>query len=121
VNAGLLLLSAVLVTVTCLVHSVMGERRLIGPIMQLRHGVLQNDLARQVLRFAWHFTSGLGLIIAAVLVTARSNPGIDRTLILTIGLVLTGSGLIDAIYTKGKHIGWPLLTAAGLSALASTL
>ena len=121
-TAVLLMISAVLVLATCLVHSLVGERRLIGPLMSLRTGVLQNDLARQVLRFAWHFTSGLGLIVAYVLFSYARNPlAIDRTMIVLIGLVLAGSGLFDAIYTRGKHIGWPFLTAAGATALAALL
>lgn len=116
----LLLLSALLVVITCLTHSIVGERRLIGPLMLQREGVLQHPLARQVLRFVWHFMSGLGFIVAYVLLTTAQDPmGIDRTLILLIGLLLAGSGLFDAVYTRGKHIGWPLLTAAGLTALAS--
>lgn len=121
-NAPLLLLSAVLTVITCLVHSIVGERRLIGPITRLRDGVLSNVLARQVLRFAWHFTSALGMVAALALYLAATDPSaIDRRLIVLIGLVLAGSGLIDAIYTRGKHIGWPLLTAAGASALAALI
>lgn len=119
-NAALLPISAGLVLLTCLTHSIVGERRLIGPLMQLRVGVLQNDLARQVLRFAWHLTSALGLIVAWLLVSyARSPSAIDPAMIVLIGLILAGSGLIDAIYTRGKHIGWPLLFAAGATTLAS--
>ncbi len=119
-NAALLLISAGLVLLTCLTHSIVGERRLIGPLMQLRVGVLQNDLARQVLRFAWHLTSALGLIVAWLLVSyARSPSAIDPAMIVLIGLILAGSGLIDAIYTRGKHIGLPLLFAAGATTLAS--
>lgn len=29
----------------------------------------------------------------------------------------TATGRLDAIHTRGKHIGWPFLTAAGLCAL----
>lgn len=121
-SAILLTVSAALVVVTCLTHSLLGEKRLIGPLMALRAGVLQSDLARQVLRFAWHFTSGLGLIVAYVLFSyAREPSTIDPAMIVLIGLVLAGSGLFDAIYTRGKHIGWPLLTAAGATTLAALL
>ena len=37
----------------------------------------------------------------------------------TVAKTVAASGLIDAIYTRGKHIGWPLLTAAGISTLAA--
>jgi hypothetical protein len=120
VSSVLLFLAAALVMVTCLTHSILGERRLIGPLMQLRAGVLQNDLARQVLRFAWHFTSALGLVVVWLLIGYALYPStIDPAMIVLIGLILAGSGLIDAIYTRGKHVGWSLLFAAGATTLAS--
>ncbi|MFV0645338.1 MAG: hypothetical protein ACK5NN_12705 [Sphingomonadaceae bacterium] len=119
-SSGLLYLSAALVLATCLTHSIVGERRLIRPLIQLRVGILQSDLARQVLRFAWHFTSGIGLIVVFVLFEAAQNaPSMNRSLVLLTGLVLSSAGIFDAFYTRGKHIGWPLLTAAGLTALAA--
>jgi hypothetical protein len=51
---GLLLLTATLLVLTALIHSVLGERRLIGPLVARRDGILANDLARVILRFAWH-------------------------------------------------------------------
>ena len=118
----LLMISATLVLITCLTHSVVGEKRLIGPVMALRAGVLQSDLARQVLRFAWHLMSALGLIVAFLLFQYARNPStIDPAMIVLIGLILAGCGLFDAIYTRGKHIGWPLLTAAGATTLAALL
>ena len=114
------MISAALVVVTCLTHSLVGEKRLIGPILKLRVGVLQNDLARQVLRFAWHLMSGLGVIVAFLLFGYARNPStIDPAMIVLIGLILAGSGLFDAIYTRGKHVGWPLLATAGVTTLAT--
>ena len=121
-NSTLLLIAAALVVVTCLTHSLLGEKRLIGPLLDIHVGVLQSDLARKVLRFAWHLMSGLGLIVAFLLFNyARSPSSIDPAMIVLIGLILTGSGLFDAAYTRGKHIGWPLLTAAGVTTLATLL
>jgi uncharacterized membrane protein HdeD (DUF308 family) len=122
VSAALLYAAAACVVVTCLVHSLIGEMRLIGPIMAIRTGVLQNDLARKVLRFAWHFMSALGLISAYVLIAAARNPlHADHILLLLIGIIFTGAGFFDAIYTRGKHIGWPLLVAAGLTTLSALI
>jgi len=122
VTSALLILAAVLVVLTCLTHSLLGERRLIGPLLTLRAGVLQSDLARQVLRFAWHLLSALGLLLAYLLFTYGQDPDAANLVMITlIGLTLTGFGLFDAIYTRGKHIGWPLLTAAGVTTLAALL
>lgn len=117
-----LCLSAVLVVLTCAVHSIVGEIRLIGPIMRQREGILASDLARQVLRFAWHFMTALGFLLAWFLINmgAGSMP-VDEASVLLVGFVLVCAGVIDAIYTRGKHIGWPLIVASGGAALAALL
>lgn len=109
--------SAIMMVLTALVHSWLGERRLIGPIIASDHGVMQRDLARKVLRFAWHFTSVLMLVNAAVV----AWPGTPRGLIQITGIAWLGVGLFDAIYSRGQHVGWPALTLSGALALIGTL
>lgn len=98
---------------TAVVHGALGERRLIGPLMTLDRGIMGIDLARKVFRLAWHALSLLMLVSAASVVW----PGTPRELILLIGVAWTATGLFDAIYTRGRHIGWPFLTASGVFAL----
>ncbi len=98
---------------TALVHSVLGERRLIAPILALDTGPVAVPLGRGVLRFAWHFTSVL-MIISALVV---AWPGTPAMLIVVTGSLWLAVGLFDAVYTKGKHVGWPFLAGAGLLAL----
>ena len=106
-------ISAAAMLATAFAHSYFGERRLIGPILDYDSGVMTRQLARQVTRFAWHFTSILMLLSALLVVW----PGTPRTLILIAGVTWLAVGLFDAIYTRGRHIGWPLLSAAGLAAI----
>ena len=106
-------LSAAFMALTALAHSVLGERRLIAPILSLDAGVLKNALARQVLRGAWHLTSILMILNGAALTIT----GMPRQFVLLTGVVWLAVGLFDAAYTKGKHIGWPLLAASGLFAI----
>ena len=110
---SLLWLSAALMVATAFVHGVLGERRLIGPLMTLDQGVMGADLARRVFRLAWHALSLLMLVSAAAVIW----PGTPRGLILLIGAAWTATGLFDAVYTRGRHIGWPFLTASGALAL----
>ena len=110
-------LSAAFMASTALVHGVLGERRLIRPLMMPDQGVMSVDLARRVFRLAWHALSLLMLVSAASVVW----PGTPRELILLIGTAWTATGLFDALYTRGKHIGWPFLTASGLFALIGAL
>lgn len=109
-------LSAAFMTATALVHGVLGERRLIAPLMTLDQGVMGVDLARRVFRLAWHALSLLMLVSAASVVW----PGTPRDLILLIGIAWTATGLADALYTRGRHIGWPFLAMSGVCALVGS-
>lgn len=106
-------LSAACMATTALVHGALGEKRLIQPLMMLDDGIMGVDLARKVFRFAWHAMSVLMLVSAAVVLW----PGTPRGLILLTGAAWTAVGLFDAVYTRGRHIGWPILTASGVFAL----
>ncbi|MEL0154568.1 MULTISPECIES: hypothetical protein [unclassified Sphingopyxis] len=110
-------LSATLMVATALVHGLLGERRLVRPLMSLDSGIMGIDLARRVFRLAWHALSLLMLVSAASILW----PGTPRGLILLIGAAWTATGLFDAVYTRGRHIGWPFLTASGLLAIAGAL
>ena len=115
-------LAALLLAATMLIHSILGQKRLIRPLLDEKAGVMQRPLARFILPFAWHSTSAIGLILAAVLLCWAWAPGAART----IGLAATATvfvvgGVGDAIGSKGRHVGWPFLTAIGLCALAALL
>jgi hypothetical protein len=117
-----LTLASLLLVVTMCVHSVMGQRRLVRPLLDDGAGVMRHPLARFIMPFAWHLTSGIGLVVAAILLAWAWKPDQARFIGLTAtGLVFTASGLVDAIGSKGKHIGWAPLTLIGLSAFAALL
>ena len=116
----LLTIAALIMLATMLVHSVLGQRRLIQPLLDEEAGVMQQPLARFIVPFAWHLTSFIGFIIAAIFLAWAWVP--DQA--LTIGLAATGAvftvgGIGDAIGSKGQHVGWPPLTLIGLCALAA--
>lgn len=119
-NEVLLYISAVLALVTILVHSIVGEKRLITPLVNSDHGVMEADLAKQVIRFAWHFTSILGLIAVYILFDAAQDfAAADKSLLLITGGAFLFAGIYDAIVTRGKHIGWPLLAAIGFLTIST--
>jgi len=113
----LLWLSATLMVATALMHSVLGEKRLINPILALNGEIMRSPLARQVLRMAWHVTS-LFMALTALFVVWPATPEI---LILATGILWLVAGLIDGIVTKGKHVGWLPLTLSGVSAMGGVL
>ncbi len=109
---SLLTLSAAAMILTAIAHSLVGEKRLIGPLLAMRIDILSGYRANLV-RFAWHFTSLL-MIVTALLVAWPDTP---VPLIKITGAIWLFAGVIDGFLTRGKHIGWPLLSAAGLLAL----
>ena len=108
-----LLLAAFLCVVTAGIHSLLGEQRLIGPLLDSQSRIMREPLARSVLRFAWHWTSALWLLVAMVLVSAATGSFVDRTILLAIALAHIVCGLLDAAITRGKHIGWPFILSIG--------
>jgi hypothetical protein len=101
-----------MMVLTGIAHSIVGEKRLIGPLLTLNIDLLSGYRSNLV-RFAWHFTSLL-MIVTALLV---AWPGTPAPLIQITGAMWLIAGVGDAILTRGKHIGWPLLSAAGILAL----
>jgi hypothetical protein len=119
---GLVLVAAVLLIVTAFVHSVLGERRLIGLLIARRDGILASDLARFILRFAWHLTSVTWLVLGLILIQFVRNPTTARFwAVAATGVAFTGIGVFDAVATRGRHVGWPLLAGIGIAALLSLL
>lgn len=117
-----LTIAALLILVTMCVHSLLGQRRLIQPLLDQGTGVMQRPLARFVVPFAWHLTSFIGLIVAAILLAWAWAPGSARFIGLVIaGAVFTIAGVWDAIGSRGKHVGWLPLTLIGLACLGALL
>ena len=115
-----LTIAAILIVATMCVHSILGQKRLIRPILKQGAGVMQRPLARFILPFGWHLMSLFGLIIAAILLAWAWAPGQARSIGLAMtGLVFTASGLVDAVGSKGQHVGWAPLTLIGLVSLAA--
>ncbi|MBH5322522.1 hypothetical protein [Aurantiacibacter sediminis] len=112
----MLLMAAALCAITALIHSVLGEHRLIGPILASGMPLMESPLARNVTRFAWHWTTVLWFCVAAVLVLAAYGDIDAPWLILGIGIAHLVAGVADAVMTRGQHMGWPLITLIGVLA-----
>lgn len=111
---------AALLVVTGAVHSLLGEQRLIMPLLRQRQGILDSAQARFLLRLTWHGFSILAVILALVLLTAVWRPeAVARVTLAMTGVVFLVFGLVDVVATRGRHIGWPFLTAIGVVALAA--
>ena len=109
-----------LLILTAAIHSLLGEMRLITPLMRERTGVLASAQYRFLLRLTWHLVSVLWLALAVILLAAvwRPETVVRVALAVTGGLFLV-CGLVDAVATRFRHIGWPFLTAFGVLALGA--
>jgi len=117
-----LTIASLLLVATMGVHSILGQKRLIRPILKQGTGVMQRPLARFILPFGWHLMSLFGLIIAAILLAWAWAPDQAQTIGLAMtGLVFIVSGIWDAFGSKGQHVGWPPLTLIGVISLAALL
>lgn len=110
-------LSAAFMVTTAGVHSVLGYRRLIVPLLRSEAGPLDDPLSQRIICFAWHATSVLMLISA----TTVAWPGTPNALLIVIGGGWLATGMFNAVYTKGRHVAWPALSGAGIFALIGAL
>ncbi len=115
----LLLWAAALCGITAVVHSVLGEMRLIWPMLADKSGLMESPLARNLTRFAWHWTSLLWLLVGALLYAAAYGDILAPWLGIAVGAVHVVAGIADGALTRGRHIGWPLITLIGVFTLLS--
>lgn len=106
-------LSAALMVFTAIVHSWLGEKRIVAPLLARRDGAMARPLARTIVRYAWHVTSVL--MVATALAVAW--PGTPSGLVAAIGAIWLALGLVSLIASRARHVGWPVLSGAGIAAL----
>jgi hypothetical protein len=108
---------AALLILTSIVHSTLGERHLLKPLYRQTSGILASNLARFIFRFAWHLTSLTWLVLAVILLAFQFQPAHAMSIaLIATGAAFTAAGVFDAFGSRGRHIGWPLLTAIGIAA-----
>ncbi|WP_439574993.1 hypothetical protein [Phreatobacter sp.] len=116
-----LLVAAALTLAVGLLHSWLGERMLIAPLLALpaRDGPLARASLRRVLRNAWHITSvawaGMGLVLASLAFAPLESSG--RKMLVIIGLMFAGQALFVLATSRGRHVGWPFFAAIGAISL----
>ncbi len=106
-------LSAVLMTATAVIHSVAGEKRLIGPLIAKGQSAIPTEQGQKIMRSAWHLTSAFMLSNAFVIAWPDTAPSLK----ILIGAFWLLIGSFSLIASRGKHVGWPTLTGAGIAAL----
>lgn len=115
-TSAALLTAAVLTVIIGLIHSWLGEVRLIGPLTapETRTGLLaKSRFARDVLRFAWHLTTltwiGIGAVFAIFARAPMNEAG--RSVLLALALTMLLTGLVILYTGRGRHWAWPVFLA----------
>ena len=75
------------------------------------------EFTKNTLRFAWHLNSVMALGFALLLVQIAGN-ATAQALAAMIGGALFASGMLPLIYTRGRHLSWLGLLAAGALCVA---
>jgi hypothetical protein len=108
-------LAAFLFAALGLAHSVLGERYIL--IRLFRRDDLPRlfggtEFTKRTLRFAWHLTTILSFGFAALLVQLATDAPAS-VLVRTIGWISILSGFLPLVFTRGRHLSWLGLFAAG--------
>lgn len=106
--------AALLIALLGFAHSMLGERYILVRLFRRELPKLfgSTGFTRNTLRFAWHLTTVLAFGFSAVLVQlagAWTAQGLART----VGWCLVASGILPLVFTRGRHLAWLVLFAAG--------
>lgn len=103
-------------------HSLAGHRRLIGPLLAERTGMLAEPMPRAMILFGWHVGTVLMALPTAYLVLMAIGWTEPSTAFVTlIGLAFLAMGLANAVMTRLRHPGWALLSLAGILTIFSLI
>jgi uncharacterized membrane protein HdeD (DUF308 family) len=103
-----------------LIHSFLGEKLIITPLLKLDNlpHILGSDfLMKRTLRFAWHLMSIAVWALGAILVVLALVPlGVTDIFILhIIAATFLVSGIVSLVVAQGRHFSWySFLFMAGL-------
>jgi hypothetical protein len=115
----MLQLAAILIVLLAVAHSVLGERYILTRLFRRELPKLFGgpEFTRNTLRFAWHLTTILAFALGAVLWLLAGSPS-PQLLARVLGWFLVASGLLPLLFTRGRHLSWLVLFAAGGLCLA---
>ena len=117
-------IAAVLLVLTAIVHSLLGERFILQRLFKLenlpRLPLGGREMMRPILRFAWHITSFFMLGFAVLLALMAADAASTQRTAAVIGITFFACGVVSAVASKGRHLSWVvflLVSAACLHAI----
>lgn len=101
----MLTIAAILIALTGVAHSYLGERFILIPLLRRPLPRLFGDdvFTRQTLRFAWHVTTVTWWGIAALLLTKAESA---KTSLVILSATAFASFLVALIGSRGRHLSW---------------
>ncbi len=108
----MLLIAALMTVLVSAMHSVLGGKRLIAPILRMEGlpiilGSLNNT--RLTLLVGWHITTLTWLGLAAMLVYLHVTPDhAGRAFLWMVAAIFMIGGVAALILTRGAHLSWVL-------------
>ena len=109
--------AAVLAIAIGAVHSILGERYLIRPILRradLPRLFGDDSFTRQTLRYGWHLATAAWLGLAAVMVVlsgALPAVRVGDGVIFAIALTFLVNTILAVVVTRGRHLSWVVFAA----------
>jgi hypothetical protein len=106
----------VVLVVLAVLHSALGERRLLGPLFAAalpRHALpLGRAFTQRTLRFAWHLLSVAWLALAWIVAHEE-----NAAALVPVGATLLASGALAFVVSRGRHFAWALFAVGGVAGL----
>jgi hypothetical protein len=115
-------MSSALACVAALVHSLIGELKVYRPLFAATEfsGAMQSQTWRRVTRAVWHLPSVCWLLMASMVLLLARDSAYDPIPFYFASAVYATSALGNFVATRGRHIGWVVLTAAAALLLIRT-
>ena len=107
--------AAIVLVVTAVVHTVVGEAVWIRHLPRFEAPPLPfgSELAKRTIRVTWHLASVLALGFAALAWELARRPP-DPFVTTTLAVTFAVSALLVLAFTRGKHPGWIAIGAAAI-------
>ena len=113
-----LLISAIIIIVIGVVHSIVGEKLIIIPTLKLELPQIGGSdlIAGRTLRFAWHLTTLVWWAIAAMLISFANQPLTPPAMIAVqiFSVAFFLSGITSLVIARGKHFSWYVFLTVSL-------
>jgi hypothetical protein len=113
----MLTIAALLLFLTGVAHSYLGERYILIRLFK-RDNLPKlfggTDFTTGTLRFVWHLLTLAWWGIAAIVLTASGAPLDARMVLRVFSVIALMSGLFPLYFTRGRHLSWIVFFAAAV-------